>query len=76
MQTDIDVLTENLKRGTAQNLVLKKELLNLKSQCSCPKKALHVASCSMGGTISESRFSEDELIVNDKMISAISKVCI
>ncbi|KMT00304.1 hypothetical protein BVRB_1g016570 isoform B [Beta vulgaris subsp. vulgaris] len=74
MQTDIDVLTENLKRGTAQNLVLKKELLNLKSQCSCPKKALHVASCSMGGTISESRFSEDELIVNDKMISAISKV--
>lgn len=59
MQKDIDVLTDNLRVGHAQYLVMEKELLNLKSQCSCPKQVVGVACCSMGGPNSESRFSEE-----------------
>lgn len=70
MQKDIDVLTDNLKVGHAQYLVMEKELLNLKSQCSCPKQVVGVASCPMRVPNSESRFSEELVTDHGRVVCA------
>lgn len=75
LQKDIDILTENLRVGDAKYLVMEKELHNLKTQCSCSKQVLGVASCSMRGPNSDSRISEEELPYHGKVVSTEVQGC-